>query len=407
METWWASWKQKWKKIAAGGAVAGLLAVGAVTTATAPAQSHGGMVFPATRTYNCYLDGLAGGNAIGQGGNMVPNNPICQEALAYSNYPFYTWYGNLLPLVAGRHQETIPDGKLCGPGIQFDKFNTPSPHWPTTALESGDDITFRYAATVPHPGWWYQYITKEGWDPSQPLAWDDLELFDEVLDPPIVNGPTGPEYQWDATLPERSGQHLIFSIWERTDSPESFYNCSDVVFPGGDGDGSDGSGSDGSGSDGDGSDGSGSDGSDGDGSDGSGSDGDGSDGSGSDGSGSDGDGSDGSGSDGGPADPATCAVQFDVNSWGAGHTAEVTVANNTMDAVSGWELAVRYSGSENVQQAWNATVTQTAQTATFRNAQWNSTIAHHGTVQFGYLAQGAPSEPESVLLNGEPCDIWE
>ena len=358
----WSAFRNRWAKFAAGGAIGSLLVLGSVVTTSAPASSHGGMVYPATRTYNCYLDGLAGGDAAGQGGNMLPTNPICKEALDYSSYPFYTWYGNLLPLVDGRHQETIPDGKLCGPGAQFDAFNTPSEHWPTTALESGDDITFRYAATVPHPGWWYQYITKEGWDPSQPLSWDDLELFDEVLDPPIVQGSTGPEYQWDAQLPERSGQHIIFSIWERTDSPESFYNCSDVVFGGGDPTDPGEEPTD--------------------------------------------PGEEPTDPGTGPDDPRECAVAFEVNSWNSGYTAEVTVANNTMDQVDGWDLAVTFAGDDSVQQSWSSTVSQSGKTATFTNAAWNSTIAHHGAVSFGFLANGAPSDPTEVTLNGEPCDLY-
>ncbi len=28
----------------------------------------------------------------------------------------------------------------------------------------------------------------------------------------------------------KSGRHIIYSIWQRSDSPEAFYNCVDVNF---------------------------------------------------------------------------------------------------------------------------------------------------------------------------------
>lgn len=105
---------------------------------------------------------------------------------------------------------------------------------------AGSTITFQYNAWAPHPGTWYLYVTKDGWDPNSPLGWDDLEPvpFHTVTDPPIrPGGPEGPEYYWDATLPNKSGRHIIYSIWQRSDSPEAFYDCTDVVFVGGGDDG--------------------------------------------------------------------------------------------------------------------------------------------------------------------------
>jgi len=57
--------------------------------------------------------------------------------------------------------------------------------------------------------------------------------FDRVVNPPLSqDGVEGAQYTWAATLPAKSGRHIIYSIWERSDSPEAFYNCADVVFPG-------------------------------------------------------------------------------------------------------------------------------------------------------------------------------
>lgn len=39
-------------------------------------------------------------------------------------------------------------------------------------------------------------------------------------------------YVFDGTVPARAGRQLIYTVWQRSDSPEAFYACSDVVFAG-------------------------------------------------------------------------------------------------------------------------------------------------------------------------------
>src|SRR2546423_10519277 len=56
--------------------------------------------------------------------------------------------------------------------------------------------------------------------------------FAKSAAPPLANG----VYTMQAQLPfaGKSGRHLTYTIWQRSDSPEAFYTCSDVVFgPGG------------------------------------------------------------------------------------------------------------------------------------------------------------------------------
>ena len=170
-------------RLAAFGALAGLTATLAAVTPAEDAYAHGAMTYPPTRSYICYVSGIEGG----QGGNIAPTNPACQNLLAENgNYPFYNWFGNLISDAGGRHREIIPDGQLCGPHPQFSGLNLVSEHWPTTTLVAGSTITFQYNAWAPHPGTWYLYVTKDGWDPNSPLGWDDLEPvpFHTVTDPP-------------------------------------------------------------------------------------------------------------------------------------------------------------------------------------------------------------------------------
>ena len=43
-------------------------------------------------------------------------------------------------------------------------------------------------------------------------------------------------YYWTGRLPSaKSGRHIIYSVWSRSDSTETFYGCSDVTFDGGHG----------------------------------------------------------------------------------------------------------------------------------------------------------------------------
>jgi predicted carbohydrate-binding protein with CBM5 and CBM33 domain len=325
---------------------------------TFPAQkalAHGGMTYPATRTYACYLDGREGG----QGGDLNPTNPACAAAVEEGGKtPLWNWFGNLLSDAGGRHREIIPDGKLCGPSPTFDAYNAPHPDWPTTTVQPGAAITFRYNAWAAHPGTWYQYVTKDGWNPNEPLGWDDLEPapFDQVTNPPINGeGPHGAEYTWNAQLPSnKSGRHIIYSIWQRSDSAEAFYNCSDVVF----------------------------------------------------------------GTDGGqdpvdppdptdPGDPAlNCDVDYAVQSqWNNGYVASLDVTNSGAAPVSDWTLTFDNPNGQRVSSSWNATVSQEGTEVSASGNGHTASIPAGATVNFGFQGtlSGTHAAPTEFELNGTPC----
>lgn len=192
---------------------------------TGDALAHGGMISPPTRTYICYKEG--------------PENPqsdVCKNAIAQGGtQPLYDWFEINLLEVNGRHRQIIPDGKLCGAGREkYDAYNGPTLDWPAADLPSGASHTFQYEARVAHKGKFELYVTRDSYNPATPLKWSDLETdpFSVVTDPPIIGG----FYQWDATLPAgKTGRHIIYTIWQRSDSPEAFYNCSDVNFGGSNG----------------------------------------------------------------------------------------------------------------------------------------------------------------------------
>ncbi|MFK4542019.1 chitin-binding protein [Streptomyces tendae] len=202
-------------------AVAGLAPLALTTLAAAPASAHGSMGDPVSRVSQCHAEG--------------PENPksaACKAAVAAGGtQALYDWNGIRIGNAAGKHQELIPDGKLCSANDPaFKGMDLARADWPATGVSSGS-YTFKYRVTAPHKGTFKVYITKPGYDPSKPLGWGDLDLSAPVATStdPVASGGF---YTFSGTLPERSGKHLLYAVWQRSDSPEAFYSCSDVSFGG-------------------------------------------------------------------------------------------------------------------------------------------------------------------------------
>ncbi|MGK5733087.1 lytic polysaccharide monooxygenase [Streptomyces sp. URMC 124] len=193
----------------------------ALTALTAvPAQAHGSMTDPVSRVSACFAEGPE-----------HPRSAACKAMVAAGGtQPLYDWNEVNIGDAAGRHRQLIPDGKLCSAGrAKYKGLDLPRADWPSSKLAPGKH-TFRYRATAPHRGTFELYLTKSGYDPRKPLKWSDLEAkpFAKVTNPTLKDG----SYVFDGTVPKRSGRHLVYSVWQRSDSPEAFYTCSDVDFGG-------------------------------------------------------------------------------------------------------------------------------------------------------------------------------
>ncbi|WP_344139893.1 lytic polysaccharide monooxygenase, partial [Luedemannella flava] len=216
---------------------AALLATAIVTVLTpSGALAHGAMMKPGSRTYNCWLDGLT------QQGDIQPKNPACAAAVAAGGTtPLYNWFGVLRGDAAGRTTGYIADGNLCSGGNPtFAAYDAARSDWPLTHLTAGANFNWWYSNWAAHPGTWYMYVTRDGFNPNSPLKWSDLESqpFLTVTNPPAQGavGTNDGHYYWSGNLPSgKSGQHIIYSRWVRSDSAENFFGCSDVVFDGGNG----------------------------------------------------------------------------------------------------------------------------------------------------------------------------
>lgn len=192
-----------------------------VPLAAAPAAAHGSMGDPVSRVAQCYAEGPES-----------PRSAACQAAVAAGGtQALYDWNGVRIGDAGGRHRQLIPDGKLCSANnAEFKGLDLARADWPATRVSAGS-YTFKYRVTAPHKGGFTVYITKPGYDPTRPLKWSDLDLANPVAsatDPAAVGG----FYTFSGSLPQRSGTHVLYAIWQRSDSPEAFYSCSDVTFGG-------------------------------------------------------------------------------------------------------------------------------------------------------------------------------
>ena len=344
-------------------AAAALLATGVgVVAMPSSASAHGAMMAPGSRTYFCYKDGKT------STGEIKPINPACAAAVAQSGVtPLYNWFAVLRSDGAGRVSGFLPDGQLCSGGTggpyDFTGFNLARTDWPVTHLTGGAAMEIDYNDWAKHPGTFSLYITKDGYNPAKPLAWSDLDPtpFSQVVNPPALGGPGTDDghYYWNATLPAgKSGPHLIYSVWARSDSTETFYGCSDVVFDGGHGEVT--------------------------------------------------------GVGGGTTTPTTpptttpttppvsggCSAMYSiVSAWTGGFQGQVMV--HAADATIGkWTVSWTWPGSQTLAQLWSGTATTSGSLVTVKNASWNGTVAAGDSTTFGFLGSGtAPATVNNLTCS--------
>jgi predicted carbohydrate-binding protein with CBM5 and CBM33 domain len=342
---------------------AATLALGALALVTQsdPAVAHGAAMQPGARTYLCWKDGLT------PQGDIRPNNPACASAVATSGTnSLYNWFSVLRSDAGGRTTGFIPDGKLCSGGnANFSGYDAARNDWPLTHLTAGRTIEFNYSNWAHHPGTFYFYVTKDSWSPTRPLAWSDLEEpFLTVTNPPQSGavGSNEGHYYFNGTLPaNKSGRHIIYSRWVRSDSTENFFGCSDVTFDGGNGQVT------------------------------------------------------GIGSGSTPTTPmpdnptpgpttasptptsasptpptspapgGSCAATYKlVNSWGGGFQGEVQITNRSSSSYAGWTATWTLPSGQSITQVWNGTLSTSGSTVTVTNASYNGSLAPSASTTFGF-----------------------
>lgn len=194
-----------------------LLAMAPIT-----ASAHGSMIDPPSRNYNCNANDSV----------EYPRTIGCQNAVKYGGKPMlYNWMGVAQMGANSNHQKVVPNGRLCAggdaswaKGLDIPPKDT---KWAATSIKPAADgtATFKYQQTAPHATKYFKtYISKDSYDGSRTLHWEDLvQIGDSGAKPgermtelkvKIPSGMTGPR--------------VIYNVWQRSDSAEAFYSCSDV-----------------------------------------------------------------------------------------------------------------------------------------------------------------------------------
>ncbi|MFC4590093.1 lytic polysaccharide monooxygenase auxiliary activity family 9 protein [Sphaerisporangium corydalis] len=326
-----------------------VIAAGLTTLALQHAAlAHGALQAPASRTYACYTDGLT------SSGEIRPTNPACAQAVAAGGtQPLYDWYGVLRSDGAGRTRGFIPDGKLCSGGFaKYAAYDAARADWPASVLQAGAAFNFVYGAWVPHPGGFKLYVTKDGYNPTKPLTWDDMEeqpFLTADPEPAVSNG----AYRFSGTLPNKSGRHVIYSVWYRSDSQETFYGCSDVIFSG-----------------------------------------------------------TGTPPPSTPTPtptvtptippPTFCTAEVTLsNSWSGGFQASATIKNTGDAPINNWYIQWTMPTGVTITQAWNGTSMQSGTTGMIHAAAWNAQLAPGATATAGFL--GSMTGATAPTFTGVGC----
>ncbi|MEV5873021.1 cellulose-binding domain-containing protein [Streptomyces sp. NPDC052101] len=107
----------------------------------------------------------------------------------------------------------------------------------------------------------------------------------------------------------------------------------------------------------------------------------------------------------GTASPAaSCQVAYHlVNQWPDGFQATVTVTTDR--PLAGWKVSWTFRDGQRVGQMWDATAQQNGSRVTATAADYDTTVAAHGTLSFGFLGtwQGRNRSPYDFTLDGASC----
>ncbi|RSS35353.1 lytic polysaccharide monooxygenase [Streptomyces sp. WAC08241] len=208
------------RRTAAAGAAA-LSAAALVGLTPTAASAHGAVFNPVSRLAACYAEGPE-----------TPKSQVCKDLVADSGtQPLYDWNEVNIANADGQHRALIPDGKLCSANREkYRALDWARTDWPATAVAAGS-FDFKVRATAAHSGTMTVYITKAGFDPTKPLKWSDLDETPVAVHRTTRTATDG-YYNFTGTLPARTGRHVVYKVWQRSDSPEAFYSCSDVTFGG-------------------------------------------------------------------------------------------------------------------------------------------------------------------------------
>lgn len=182
---------------------------------------HGTVTFPPSRVWVCF-------NELTTGVSNETTSPACTAAvIGWGTQAFYDWSEVARMDANDMHRDIIMDGNLASAGRpdKFGGIDQVRDDWIATDVTPGP-FTLTWTLSAPHQTLYYEvYITKADWTPDQPLTWDNIELLTRT-----GPRPASATDEIDLVLPQRTGKHVLYSIWQRSLTPEAFYSTSDIDF---------------------------------------------------------------------------------------------------------------------------------------------------------------------------------
>jgi lytic cellulose monooxygenase (C4-dehydrogenating) len=195
-------------------------------TSAVPASAHGSATDPPSRNYGCWE---RWGHDF-QNPGMATEDPMCWQAWRADPNTMWNWNGLYREGVAGNHQAAVPDGQLCSAGrTQGGRYASLDTVGNWKAVNKPRNFSVNVYDQAFHGGDYYRvYITRQGFNPvTQQLRWSDLELVTSVGRTPPQNNTVIP-----VNAGNRTGRHIVYTIWQASHMDQSYYFCSDVNFTG-------------------------------------------------------------------------------------------------------------------------------------------------------------------------------
>jgi chitin-binding protein len=199
---------------------AALLTTGLVESASA----HGSVSDPISRNYGC----LQRWGSDHLNPNMAATDPMCAQAWKADPNAMWNWNGLYRENVGGNHQGAVPDGQLCSGGrTQGGRYAAMDAVGAWVATTKPRQFTLNLRDEAQHGADYLRiYLTRQGFNPlTQPLTWGSLELVTTT-----ARIAPGPNYTAQVDAGNRTGRHVLFTIWQASHLDQPYYICSDVIF---------------------------------------------------------------------------------------------------------------------------------------------------------------------------------
>lgn len=105
-----------------------------------------------------------------------------------------------------------------------------------------------------------------------------------------------------------------------------------------------------------------------------------------------------------------CDVTYSiVSQWNNGFVADVIIKNATDSTIKNWNIEWNFSGDQKINNIWNGKVTQSGQSVSVKNADYNSDISSKSTTGFGFVGsfsgENKSLASSEFYINGNRCGV--